>query len=151
MTALQPPPPAAHPAPADVTPTGFDEYGRGHLPGLLGIEMVSVAPGRVVARVPVTQAVMAPHGLVHGGALVAIADSVCGYGTIANLPEGARGFVTVELKTNFLAAASDGVLQCEATPLHLGRTTQIWDATIRDQERDRTLIVFRCTQMILAG
>jgi uncharacterized protein (TIGR00369 family) len=149
MTCLEPPRQSAHPAPVDHTPEGFDAYGRGHLPGHLGIEMVSVDPTRLIGRVPVTTAVMAPHGLVHGGALVTIADSLCGYGTIANLPDGARGFVTVELKTNFLGAADGGVLRCEATPLHLGRTTQIWDATIRDEDSGRAFIVFRCTQMIL--
>jgi 1,4-dihydroxy-2-naphthoyl-CoA hydrolase len=150
MTMLEPPRRRAHPAPADHTPEGFDAYSRGHLPGLLGLEMVSVDPTRLVARVPVTSAVMAPHGLVHGGALVTVADSVCGYGTIVNLPDDARGFVTVELKTNFLGAAAAGaVLRCEATPLHLGRTTQIWDATIDDEDSGRALVVFRCTQMVL--
>jgi uncharacterized protein (TIGR00369 family) len=149
MTCLEPIALRAQPLPDAPTPEGFNAWSAGFLPGHLGIEVVSVQPARIVCRVPVSDAVMAPHGLVHGGALVSIADSLCGYGTIASLPDGARGFVTVELKANFLAAASGGVLVCEATPLHQGRTTQLWDATIRDQDAGRTLAVFRCTQMIL--
>jgi uncharacterized protein (TIGR00369 family) len=138
-----------YPQLTDHSPEAFDRFGRGYFTEHLGIGMVAVEPSRLVCRVPVTDAILAPHGLVHGGALVSIADSLCGYGTIASLPDGARGFVTVELKANFLGATSSGVLLCEATPLHRGSSTQIWDATIRDEDSERTLVVFRCTQMVL--
>ena len=67
---------------------------------------------------------------------------------VLNLPEGATGFTTVELKTNFLRSAREGTIDCEARLLHGGRTTQIWDATVTDPE-DRTMALFRCTQLLL--
>ena len=134
---------------ADHSAAAFNRFGQGHLPDLLGIEVVSVARDRAVCRVPVQRTIMAPNGFLHGGTPVAIADTMCGYGCIANLPEGASGFTTIELKTNFLGTARDGVLVCEAVPVHLGRTTQVWDATVRDEATGRVLATFRCTQMIL--
>jgi 1,4-dihydroxy-2-naphthoyl-CoA hydrolase len=79
--------------------------------------------------------------------VVALADTACGYGCVASLPEGATGFTTVELKTNFLATAREGVLVCIATLRHGGRTTQVWDATV--DGADRTIALFRCTQLVL--
>jgi uncharacterized protein (TIGR00369 family) len=81
--------------------------------------------------------------------VIALADSACGYGTIANLPEQATGFTTIELKSNFLGTCRDGALKCTATRVHNGRSTQVWDAIVRDEANDRTIALFRCTQMIL--
>jgi uncharacterized protein (TIGR00369 family) len=89
------------------------------------------------------------RGYLHGGTVVSVADSLSGYGTIVNLPEGAKGFVTVELKTNFLGAIRTGAMVCEATPVHVGRTTQVWDAIARDEATDKMLATFRCTQLVL--
>jgi 1,4-dihydroxy-2-naphthoyl-CoA hydrolase len=80
--------------------------------------------------------------------VIGLADTACGYGCILNLPEGGTGFTTIELKTNFLRTARDGTITCEATMLHGGRTTQLWDATVRDPD-GRTLALFRCTQLVL--
>jgi uncharacterized protein (TIGR00369 family) len=68
---------------------------------------------------------------------------------MANLPEGAKGFTTIELKCNFLGSVSDGVIYCRGTAVHLGRTTQVWDARVYMEENDKTLALFRCTQMLL--
>jgi len=133
----------------DHSPRAFDEFGAGYLPGLLGLEMVSNEPTQLVCRAEIRQQVMAPHGYVHGGTLVAIADTLCGYGAITHLPEGATGFVTIELHTNFLGSARSGALRCTATPVHLGRSTQVWDAVVSDEASGRTLAMFRCTQMVL--
>jgi 1,4-dihydroxy-2-naphthoyl-CoA hydrolase len=122
----------------------------GTLPGLLGIEVLSVEDGRVVLRMPVRADLLAPNGYLHAGAVVALADTACGYGCFAALPEGGTGFTTVELKTNFLGTAREGLLACEAVRVHGGRTTQIWDATVCD-EGGKTLALFRCTQLILYG
>jgi uncharacterized protein (TIGR00369 family) len=119
------------------------------LPGLLGIEILSTDPQRVTCRVPVKGGIVAPHGFVHGGTLVSVADTLCGYGCIINLPPGASGFVTIELKTNFLATVSHGALFCEATPVHLGGNTQVWDAVVTDEDSGKRLAIFRCTQMVL--
>jgi len=133
----------------DYSPRAFDDFGAGYLPGVLGLEMISNEPTQLVCRAAIRRELMAPHGYVHGGTVVAIADTLCGYGAITHLPEGATGFVTIELHTNFLGTARSGALRCTATPVHLGRSTQVWDAVVRDEESQRTLAIFRCTQMVL--
>ena len=78
-----------------------------------------------------------------------LADTMCGYGCIAHLPEGASGFTTIELKSNHLGTALAGTIYVEARPFHLGRTTQVWDAIVRHRETDKKIALFRCTQMVL--
>ena len=68
---------------------------------------------------------------------------------VAALPKGAAGFTTVELKSNFLGTARDGVIECRAEAQHLGRMTQLWDATVKARETGKTIALFRCTQMVL--
>ena len=75
--------------------------------------------------------------------------SACGYGCVASLPDGAGGFTTVELKSNFVGTARDGHVICEARLIHGGRTTQVWDAEVRHEESGKLMALFRCTQSIL--
>ncbi|TEA02630.1 PaaI family thioesterase [Mycobacteroides salmoniphilum] len=117
-------------------------------PGYLGIESVSFQDGRVTAELPLRGELFAPNGFVHAAAVVGLADTLCGYGCLASLPEGATGFTTIELKTNFLGTARDGKLTGTAVPVHRGRSTQLWDATVTSDD-GRTLAVFRCTQLVL--
>jgi uncharacterized protein (TIGR00369 family) len=124
------------------------EAGRDRLPGLLGIEIDEIEEGRVRMRLPLRLELLAPNGYLHAGTVVTLADSACGYGCIASLPEGAIGFTTIELKTNFLGTALEGTLSCESRLVHGGRTTQVWDATVKD-EAGKTLALFRCTQLLL--
>jgi 1,4-dihydroxy-2-naphthoyl-CoA hydrolase len=126
----------------------FIELGRGRLPGLIGIQVEEVEVGRVRMRLPLRDELLAPNGYLHAATVVAVADSACGYGCIASLPEGATGFTTIELKTNFLGTALAGTLHCESQRIHGGRTTQVWDATVTD-EAGKTLALFRCTQLLL--
>jgi uncharacterized protein (TIGR00369 family) len=133
----------------DHSAAAFNRFGEGRLPGHLGIEIVSVEPGKLVCRAPIRAELMAPNGYLHAGTLVAVADSLCGYGCVVNLPEGAAGFTTVELKSNFVGTAREGTIRCEATPLHLGRTTQVWDAALTEEGSGRALALFRCTQLVL--
>jgi uncharacterized protein (TIGR00369 family) len=128
----------------------FVDAGRDRLPGLLGVEIVEIEEGHVRMRLPLRPELLAPNGYLHAGTVVALADSACGYGCIASLPEGATGFTTVELKTNFLATALDGTLQAESRRVHGGRTTQVWDATVSDED-GKMLALFRCTQLLLYG
>ena len=107
--------------------------------------------GRAEARLAVRDELLAPNGYLHAGAVVALADTASGYGCVASLPEGATGFTTIELKTNFLGTATEGTLRCEAALVHAGRTTQIWDATVTSEEGGKTLALFRCTQLLLYG
>jgi 1,4-dihydroxy-2-naphthoyl-CoA hydrolase len=125
----------------------FNERGAACLPGHLGIEILDVRPGEVSARLPVREAVMAPNGYLHAGSVVTLADTCCGYGCVASLPEGAQSFTTVELKSNHLGTAREGVIECRATAVHMGRTTQVWDAVVT--HNGKTIALFRCTQMLL--
>jgi 1,4-dihydroxy-2-naphthoyl-CoA hydrolase len=132
-----------------VTVEELNSWSVGMLPGLVGVEVCEVAPGRLSARLSLRPELLAPNGYLHAASVIALADTASGYGTMANLPTGARGFTTIELKTNFLGTAREGALACEATLVHGGRTTQIWDAQVTDAASGKTLALFRCTQMIL--
>ena len=92
---------------------------------------------------------LAPNGYLHAGSLVTLADTMCGYGCLLNLPDGVGGFTTIELKSNHLGTTLDGTVAAVATPAHLGRTTQVWDAVVTHVQSGRTLALFRCTQMVL--
>jgi uncharacterized protein (TIGR00369 family) len=127
----------------------LNKFGEGFLPGLIGVEITSVEAELLRGRTVVRDELFAPNGFLHAGAVVSIADTLCGYGTIVNLPEGATGFTTVELKSNFVGTAREGVVLCEARPVHRGRTTQVWDAEVTAESTGRTIAVFRCTQMVL--
>jgi 1,4-dihydroxy-2-naphthoyl-CoA hydrolase len=114
---------------------------------LLGIEFVAVERGRAELHLPLRDELLAPNGYLHAGTVVALADTACGYGCVASLPAGGTGFTTIELKTNFLGTARDGALDCVATLVHGGRTTQVWDAVVMRGEK--TIALFRCTQLVL--
>ena len=123
--------------------------GDGCLPGLFGFRPTSLVEGRLEAELDVRPELLAPNGYLHAATVIALADTACGYGCVAHLPQGAESFTTIELKSNFLGTAREGRLRCVATPAHLGRTTQVWDAVITDAEGGRTIALFRCTQLIL--
>jgi 1,4-dihydroxy-2-naphthoyl-CoA hydrolase len=131
------------------TPQKFNDAGAGKLPGHLGIVITEVSGSRVSGELQVVESVMAPNGYLHAGTIVTLADTVSGYGCVANLPADAAGFTTIELKSNHLGTALDGTIVAVATPVHRGKTTQVWDAVVTHKETGRTLAVFRCTQMIL--
>jgi 1,4-dihydroxy-2-naphthoyl-CoA hydrolase len=124
-------------------------FGHGYLPGLIGIEVGEVARGHVTSRLAIRQELLAPNGYLHAATVIALADTSCGYGTVVALPDGARGFTTVELKSNFLGTVLEGAIACEATLVHGGRTTQVWDARVTDEATARVIALFRCTQLLL--
>src|SRR5678815_4569348 len=115
----------------------FNRRSVGHLPGVLGVEIVTL-----------TREVVEPNGYLHAASVVALADTSCGYGCVTNLPKGASGFTTIELKSNFLGTAREGFIACRATPVHLGRTTQVWDAVVTNGADGGRIALFRCTQMV---
>lgn len=150
MTAPAPAPATTRPFHGtDLSAADFNRRGEGRLPGHLGIVVEAVAPDEVRMSLPVAPHLLAPNGFLHAGALVTLADTAAGYGCVANLPAGANGFTTIELKSNHLATTLDGHVDCTARPAHVGRTTQVWDATVTHRETGRTLALFRCTQMVL--
>ena len=133
----------------DITLDVLNQRGIGRLPGHLGIVITSVGDGKVTAELPVLLHLLAPNGYLHAGSVVTLADTASGYGCIANLPEGANNFTTIELKSNHLGTARDGTIVCTAKVEHKGRNTQVWDAVVTSKETGKTLALFRCTQMIL--
>jgi uncharacterized protein (TIGR00369 family) len=132
----------------DRDPDFFNRLGRGHLPGYLGVVVTDVELGVLRAELPLRQELFAPNGFLHAGSVITLADTAAGYACVAHLPEGAESFTTLELKANFVRAARDGVLRCEARAVHLGRTTHVWDATVHGDD-ERPIALFRCTQLVL--
>ncbi|HTS23761.1 MAG TPA: PaaI family thioesterase [Casimicrobiaceae bacterium] len=132
-----------------VTLERFRERGIGRLPALIGVRFTGVTEHRVDAELDIRPELLAPNGYLHAATVIALADTACGYGCLAHLPEGAENFTTIELKTNFLGTMREGRLACVASAVHLGKTTQVWDAVVSDPARVRKLALFRCTQMVL--
>ncbi len=127
----------------------YNQFGAQNLPGHLGIVVTRVEDGEVHAELTVRPELMAPNGFLHAGSVVTLADTCAGYGCVAHLPEGAVGFTTVELKSNHLGTAREGTVACVAKPVHLGKTTQVWDAVVTHKDSGKTMALFRCTQMVL--
>ena len=123
--------------------------GDGRLPGLVGYRFVSVAQGRLDAELDIRPELLAPNGYLHAATVIALADTACGYGCLAHLPDDDHNFTTIELKCNFVSTAREGTLACVATAAHLGRTTQVWDALVARKADGAKLALFRCTQMVL--
>jgi uncharacterized protein (TIGR00369 family) len=132
-----------------ITLEELNRIGVGKLPGLLGILITQVSGSEVRAELAISEMHMAPNGFLHAGTVVTLADTCAGYGCIANLPAGATGFTTIELKSNHLGTAREGTIVGSAKAVHLGKSTQVWDAIVTHRETGKTLALFRCTQMIL--
>ncbi len=115
---------------------------------LLGVEFTAAAPDRVVAEMTVRAELCTRPAILHGGAIMAFADTLGGVGTMLNLPEGA-GTTTIESKTNFIAAAPLGArVVGEATPVHRGRRTMVWQTRITTAE-GRLVALVTQTQLVL--
>jgi uncharacterized protein (TIGR00369 family) len=133
----------------DVSIERLNQIGHEYLPGFLGVEMVELKEESLRSRMPVQKLHFAPNDFLHAASVVALADTTCGYATVAHLPAGARSFTTIELKSNHLGTVKEGSIACVATAQHLGRNTQVWDAVVTDEATGRKIALFRCTQMIL--
>jgi len=127
----------------------FNRFGKDYFPGYVGLVITEVSQGLLKGELALRKALVAPNGYLHAGTIVAFADTLAGYGCVAHLPEDAQNFTTVELKTNFLGTATEGSLYGEASAVHLGRTTQVWDAVVMHGTERRKLALFRCTQLVL--
>src|SRR3990167_9032431 len=115
----------------DATAEDLKGIGEDYLPGLLGVRFTGAGKGWIEAELAVRRELMAPNGFLHAGSVITLADTCCGVACMRALPEGASGFTTIELKSNFLGTAREGVIECRAETRHLGRTTQLWDATVK--------------------
>src|ERR1700752_1059171 len=94
------------------THVDFKSFGAAYLPGHLCVEIITVSREAFKSRMAVRREVMAPNGYLHAASVVALADTSCGYGCVASLPEGAKGFTTIELKSNFLGTTREGGIRC---------------------------------------
>lgn len=133
----------------DIDLNVLNRRGTGRLPGLIGLVVTSIVDGRLDAELELRPELLAPNGYLHAATVIALADTACGYACLAHLPEGAANFTTIELKSNFLGTAREGTVACVATPQHLGRNTQVWDAIVSRKADGAKIAVFRCTQMVL--
>jgi uncharacterized protein (TIGR00369 family) len=127
----------------------FNTSSTNRLPGYLGIVITSAGAGVAHGELAIRDELMAVNGYLHAGTVVTLADTCAGAGCLANLPDGATGFTTIELKSNHVGTARDGTIECTATLVHAGRMTQVWDAIVTHRETRKAVAVFRCTQMIL--
>jgi 1,4-dihydroxy-2-naphthoyl-CoA hydrolase len=134
---------------SDVSVDNLNRRTGDNLPGWCGLEVVAVCEGRLAMEVVIKPQFLAPNGYLHAATVIALADTAAGYATIAHLPDGATSFTTIELKANFLATAVDGTLRADASVEHQGRTTQVWDVKVTHIDSDKTIALFRCSQMIL--
>jgi uncharacterized protein (TIGR00369 family) len=129
--------------------SAIQERTKGLFPDLLGVRFTEATPERVAAELDTRDELCTVPGIVHGGAIMAFADTLGAVGTVLNLPSGART-TTIESKTNFLGAArTDSTITAECTPMHLGKQTMVWQTRIRSG--DKVVAVVTQTQMVLAG
>lgn len=127
----------------------LNEFARSRHPGLVGVEVVTCEPDKVVGRLEVTAPLVAGTGYLWAPVIITLADWLCACGMGPNISEGAA-FTTIELKANFLGTVREGGSICAtAVPAHRGRTTHVWDVTVNDEASGKVIALFRCTQMIL--
>jgi 1,4-dihydroxy-2-naphthoyl-CoA hydrolase len=118
------------------------------LADLLGIAVLELTPERVVATMPVDERTRQPFEILHGGASVALAETVASLGAVMNVDLAKATAVGLEINANHLRAKRDGVVRATATPFHVGRSTQVWDVRIVD-EQERPVCVSRCTLAVV--
>ncbi len=119
------------------------------LPGHMGLELIDIGESTARMRCEIQPFHLAPNGYLHAGSVITLADTAAGFGCVGNLPYGATGFTTIELKSNFTGTLLEGAMLAEGLMIHGGRTTQVWDVEVRDEATERRLAYFRATQMIL--
>jgi 1,4-dihydroxy-2-naphthoyl-CoA hydrolase len=130
-----------------IDPAAVTQHFKGTLAELLAIRVVEATKDRVVAELTIRDELTTVGGSLHGGTLMAFADTMGASATILNLPAGA-GTTTVESKTNFFAGARDGIVRSETTPLHRGKRTLVWQTRVTDGN-GRLLSLTIQTQMVL--
>ena len=133
---------------ADITPASFQARQADTLPGKFGLVVTRLEEQRLEAEVAIQPWMLAPNGYLHAASVLLLADTAAGYACMAHLPDGAKNFTTIELKSNFLGTVRDGTMRTECRAEHLGRTTHVWSATVFGPG-DRKLALFRCTQLFL--
>lgn len=118
------------------------------LPGFLGFTIEYAGENAAKGYFEVQEHHLNPNGYLHAGSVVAFADTACGYGCWAFKPEGAVSFTTMEIKSNFIGTAREGIVTVDARLVHGGRTTQLWDAEVKNAD-GKVIAHFRCTQLLI--
>jgi uncharacterized protein (TIGR00369 family) len=126
------------------------EYATNGLAGHIGIEIIELTPERVVATMPVDDRTRQPYGLLHGGASVALAETVASIAAILNIDQQHFSAVGIEINANHIRAKTDGIVRATATPIHIGRSTHVWSIQIVDED-ERLVCTSRCTLAIVAA
>jgi len=132
-----------------ITLDQMNHRGDGRLPGMMGFRVTALEEGMLAAELDIRPELLAPNGYLHAATVIALADTACGYGCIAHLPAGAENFTTAELKSNFFSTAKEGTIATVARPVHLGNSTQVWDAVVTRKLDGKQMALFRCTQLVL--
>jgi uncharacterized protein (TIGR00369 family) len=135
----------------DINVAELNQRSGENLPGLMGVEALELSENTLKSRMVLKKVHFAPNTYLHAASVIALADTTCGYATVAHLPPGALSFTTIELKSNHLGTVRGvgSVVLCTATAQHLGGNTQVWDAVVSDEATGKKIAIFRCTQMIL--
>ena len=132
----------------DITIESLLERQRGRLPELLGFRPIALGQGELRAELYVRSDLLAPNGYLHAATVIGLADTASGYACFAHLPPNAKNFTTIEIKSNHVGTTREGTISAVATGVHLGRSTQVWDARVSGPD-GKTIALFRCTQMVL--
>ena len=127
----------------------FNNRGAGKLPGYLGIVFTHAGSSEIVGELALKEVHMAPNGYLHAGSIVTLADTCCGYGSSRTCRKEPRGLRPSSSNPITSARPAKGPSSAAQAPVHLGRTTQVWDAVVTHKESGRTIALFRCTQLIL--
>lgn len=128
----------------------WNDRGKNKFPGFIGMEILSMSHGYVKCELKVREELLAPNGYLHAGSVVTLADTACGYGCMNSKPPEAKLFTTIELKSNFMGTVKPpATITCEARLVHGGKTTQVWDAEVKDLAKNKLIAIFRCTQLII--
>lgn len=133
----------------DNSPDSIRAHVTQGLAAVLGIEILELTAARVTATMPVDDRTRQPFGLLHGGASVALAETVASLGAIMNVDRQQFAAVGLEINANHIRAKREGIVRGTATPVHIGRSTHVWSVEIVDED-NRLVCLSRCTMAIIA-
>jgi 1,4-dihydroxy-2-naphthoyl-CoA hydrolase len=132
----------------DMLPDWYHDVAKTGLPTTLGIELLELSESRVVATMPVDQRTHQPFGILHGGASIALAETVASFGAVALIDRERYMAVGQEINGNHIRPKRDGIVRATGVPIHVGRTSQVWSIEITDEE-GRLVCISRCTMAIV--
>ena len=142
------PSPAADAATGPLLPDWYSSVAKTGLPTTLGIEILELSESRVVATMPVDERTRQPFGILHGGASIALAETVASFGAVALIDRERYVAVGQEINGNHLRPKLEGIVRAVGVPVHVGRSSQVWSIEIRD-EQERLVCISRCTMAIV--